>query len=49
MKKLIDIVNEKTGAGKAKPDLKGFGKSPIPTCVLTTFNEIMAKKRGKVV
>lgn len=47
MKKLIDVVNEKTGAGKVKPDLRGFGKNKTPDFVLTTFNEMM-KKRASI-
>lgn len=47
MKKLLDVVKEKTGAGKVSPNTKGFGKGPVPTCVLITFNEMMAKKRAK--
>lgn len=45
MKKLIDVVKEKTGAGKVKPDDKGFGKSETPQFVLRTFNEMMQKRR----
>jgi hypothetical protein len=45
MKKLLDVVKEKTGAGKVKPELKGFGKSETPQFVLKTFNEIMANRR----
>lgn len=47
MKKLLDVVKEKTGAGKVKPDLKGFGKTGTPDFVLVTFNE-MLKRRRKV-
>jgi hypothetical protein len=44
MKKLIDVVNEKTGAGKVKPEPKGFGKNKTPDFVLTTFNEMMKNR-----
>ena len=44
MKKLIDVVNEKTGAGKVKPEAKGFGKNKTPDFVLVTFNEMMKKR-----
>jgi hypothetical protein len=47
MRKLKDVLNEKVGAGKVKPDLKGFGKSPIPSCVLITFNEMHKKKHPR--
>lgn len=45
MRKLKDVLNEKVGAGKAKPDLKGFGKSGPPDFVLQTFKEMVKNRK----